>query len=49
MQSSMDTVIKNTQQTARITEEQSHATQSITVMITNLQQISEEMLGLAHL
>ncbi|EGO62196.1 methyl-accepting chemotaxis protein [Acetonema longum] len=49
MQSSMDTVIRTTQQTARITEEQSHATQSITVMVTSLQQISEEMLRSAHL
>ena len=49
MQSSMDTVIRNTQQTARITEEQSKATQSITEMITGLQQISEEMLRSARL
>jgi len=48
MKSSMDTVICNTQQTATITQEQTKATQSITVMITELQQISEEMLRSAQ-
>jgi hypothetical protein len=49
MQSSMDTVIRNNQQTAIITQEQTNATQSITVMISELQQISEEMLDSAQL
>ena len=43
MKSSMDTVISNTQQTAIITQEQASATQSITVMVNELQQVSEEM------
>lgn len=44
MKGSMETVIQNTQQTAHITQEQAHATQSITTMVNNLQQVSEEML-----
>jgi uncharacterized protein YukE len=44
MKASMETVIQNTQQTAHITQEQAHATQSITTMVNNLQQVSEEML-----
>ncbi|TCL38837.1 methyl-accepting chemotaxis protein (MCP) signaling protein [Anaerospora hongkongensis] len=46
MKSSMGLVIQNTQQTATITMEQAVATQSITNMINDLQQISEEMLSL---
>ena len=48
MRSSMELVIRNTQQTATISQEQSHATQSITTMINELQQVSEEMLLSAH-
>lgn len=43
---SMDTVIRNTQQTANITQEQAKATQSITTMITELQQVGEDMLSM---
>jgi hypothetical protein len=48
MKSSMDTVIRNTQQTATITQEQTNATQSITMMINELQLISEGMLRSAQ-
>ena len=44
MKSSMETVISNTHQTALISQEQTTATQSITVMVSELQVISEEML-----
>lgn len=48
MKSSMDTVIRRTQQTTTVTQGQTNATQAITVMITELQQISEEMLRSAQ-
>lgn len=44
LRSSMNTVINNTRQTASITQEQAGATQTITSMITELQDVSEEML-----
>jgi methyl-accepting chemotaxis protein len=44
LRSSMEVVIRNTQQTASITQEQAQATQSITTMVGELQQVSEEML-----
>lgn len=46
LKTSMDTVIRNTQQTANITQEQAKATQSITTMITELQQVGEDMLSM---
>ncbi|MDU4961839.1 MAG: methyl-accepting chemotaxis protein [Sporomusaceae bacterium] len=49
MQLSMDTVIRNTQQTAHITEEQSKATQSIAELIAGLQQTSADMLRSARM
>jgi hypothetical protein len=48
MKQSMDLVIRNTQHTAMITQEQSQATQTITEMVNELQQVSEEMLGSAQ-
>lgn len=45
---SVEAVIKNTQQTASISLEQSQATQSITNMVNALQQVSGEMLDLAQ-
>lgn len=44
MKSSMEQVISNTTQTATITQEQAQATQSITTMVNELRQISDEML-----
>lgn len=44
LKTSMGTVISNTQQTASITQEQAQAAQSITTMVNELQQISDEML-----
>lgn len=44
LKTSMETVIRNTHQTASITQDQAQATQSITAMIGQLQQVSEEML-----
>ena len=44
MKASMELVINNTAQTATITQEQSQATQSITEMVNELRQISDEML-----
>jgi hypothetical protein len=44
MKDSMDRVIQNTQQTATMTQEQSQATQTITEMVNELQQVGEEML-----
>lgn len=44
MKESMDRVIQNTQQTATMTQEQSQATQTITEMVNELQQVGEEML-----
>lgn len=44
MKDSMDMVIRNTQQTATMTQEQSQATQTITEMVNELQQVGEEML-----
>lgn len=48
LRTSMESVIRNTQQTASITQEQTEATQSITTMINALQHISEEMLRSAR-
>ncbi|TCL39850.1 methyl-accepting chemotaxis protein (MCP) signaling protein [Anaerospora hongkongensis] len=48
MEFSMSSVIRNTQQTATITQEQAQATQSITIMINELQQVSVEMLRMAQ-
>jgi methyl-accepting chemotaxis protein len=47
LKGSMDTVIQHTQQTAVITQEQAHATESITTMINELQRVGEEMLSMA--
>ena len=44
MKASMELVIQNTRQTAAMTQEQAQATQSITEMINELQQVGEEML-----
>lgn len=44
MKDSMDRVIRNTQQTATMTQEQSQATQTITEMVNELQRVGEEML-----
>ncbi len=44
MKASMELVISNTAQTATITQEQAQATQSITLMVNELRQISDEML-----
>lgn len=44
MKQSMELVIRNTQQTATMTQEQSQATQTITEMVNELQQVGEEML-----
>jgi len=48
MNSSIGLVISNTGQTAIITQEQAQATQAITHMINELQQVSEEMLQLSQ-
>lgn len=48
MKFSMDLASSNTQQTTIITQEQAHATQSITEMINELQLISEEMIYMAQ-
>lgn len=48
LKGSMDTVIQHTQQTAVITQEQAHATESITTMINELQRVGEEMLSMAN-
>ena len=48
MKQSMDLVIRNTQHTAMMTQEQSQATQTITEMVNELQKVSEEMLGSAQ-
>jgi methyl-accepting chemotaxis protein len=48
MENSMGAVLGNTGQTAVITQEQAQATQSITLMINELQKVSEEMLSLAQ-
>lgn len=47
MKTSMDLVIQNTQLTASMTHEQAQATQSITEMINELQQVGAEMLRAA--
>jgi len=44
MKVSLDMVIRNTQQTATMTQEQSQATQTITEMVNELQQVGEELL-----
>ncbi len=44
MKSSMEQVVGSARQTSTITQEQAHATQTITAMITELQGISEELL-----
>ncbi len=48
MNSSIGLVISNTQETAVITQDQAKATQSITQMISELQQVSEDMLDSAQ-
>lgn len=48
MKGSMELVIRNTQQTAVMTQEQAQATQSITEMVNELQQVGEEMLRSAQ-
>lgn len=48
MKTSMELVIRNTQQTATMTQEQAQATQSITEMVSALQQVGEEMLRSAQ-
>lgn len=48
LKTSMEKVIRNTQQTASNTHEQANATQTITLMITELQQVGDEMLSLAQ-
>jgi methyl-accepting chemotaxis protein len=48
MKASMELVIRNTRQTETMTREQAQATQSITEMITALQQVGEEMLRSAQ-
>ena len=45
---SMGTVIRSTQQTADLTQEQAKATSSITEMVNELQAVGEEMLALSH-
>lgn len=44
LKSSMGLTINNTKQTATITREQAHATQSITEMVNELKMVSEDML-----
>jgi methyl-accepting chemotaxis protein len=44
LKGSMHTVIRNTQQTATISQEQAKATQTITAMVGELQEVGEEML-----
>ena len=44
MKVSLDRVIRNTQQTATMTQEQSQATQTITEMVNELHQVGEELL-----
>ena len=48
LKTSMGVVISNTQQTASITSEQAQAAQSITMMVNELQHISDKMLSSAQ-